>query len=121
MKNDKGKEAFEAYCKECPFRLDLGVERRPGNALNVEVGADAPRCLMKAPKNWGKDAPSPNRWLASGGSPLVFGKAGSRARCPLKPNHCRSCGHFPNDHFRGYGCIVQGDGGESCGCTDECP
>jgi hypothetical protein len=60
--------------KECPHRIELELERRPGNALNVEIGAPAPRCINKRPDHWAKlGVNSSFRWLASGGSALVFG------------------------------------------------
>lgn len=56
------------------------LERRPGNALNMEIGQALPRCLDKPPRSWGTKAPMGLRWLGSGGSPLVFGLCS--ARCP---------------------------------------
>jgi hypothetical protein len=41
-----------------------------------------PRCSMKAPPHWGAiGAEMSGRWLASGGSPLVFGHCD--ADCPM--------------------------------------
>jgi hypothetical protein len=52
----------------------MNVERRPANALCVEIGAPAPRCINKRPEHWaGLGVNSSIRWLASGGSALVFG------------------------------------------------
>lgn len=47
--------------------------RRPVNGLNVEIGAPLPRCRLKLPEHWSGAGASSLRWLASGGSPLVFG------------------------------------------------
>jgi hypothetical protein len=70
----------------CDQRIDLGVERRRANALNVEIGTPASRCKMKLPEHWkqigGPTAMSSSRWLASGGSPLVLGACSSS--CPMK-------------------------------------
>jgi hypothetical protein len=58
--------------------------RRPGNALNVEIGAPLPRCRLKMPSHWsaiGGPGASSLRWLGSGGSPFVFG--------PCTPRACR--------------------------------
>lgn len=56
----------------CRAALVLPVERRPGNALNLEVGAPMPRCPRKLPAHWPATASALN-WVGSGGSPLVFG------------------------------------------------
>lgn len=66
----------------CPHRIELGVERRPANALNVEVGTPLPRCRIQTPEHWGKVDPRGGRWLLSGGSPLVLAPCSS-ANCPL--------------------------------------
>lgn len=68
----------------CPHLITLRVERRPGNALNVEIGTPQPRCTLKPPEHWAdisKDA-TVLRWLGSGGSPLVLGVCSGE--CPLK-------------------------------------
>lgn len=72
--------AFRAYAAACPYRIDLPVERRPGNALNVEIGAPMPRCRLRTPEHWG--GASALRWLGSGGTPLVLGNC-VRSQCPL--------------------------------------
>lgn len=59
----------------CPHLIESQIERRPGNALNLEIGASACRCLLKTPKNWGSMPAS--RWLDSGGSVFVFGPCSS--------------------------------------------
>lgn len=105
---------FKSYAEGCPNRVKLEVERRPGNALNVEVGTPAPRCKLQTPEHWGK-APSVARWLASGGSALVLGRCAAGA-CPLKPRHCSECGHRAEFHSPA-GCLVKNS--ESpfpCGC-----
>jgi hypothetical protein len=60
-------------CDTCPYRIALGVERRPANALNLEIGTPIPRCTRKLPDHWFGAGRSALRWLGSGGSPLVFG------------------------------------------------
>jgi hypothetical protein len=57
----------------CPCRIEIDVERRLANALNLEVGTPMPRCMRKPPEHWGESAPPVSRWLASGGSALVLG------------------------------------------------
>jgi hypothetical protein len=109
----KGAEAFTKYCEGCPNRIAPDVERRPGNALNVEIGTPVPRCKLRAPaRHKGMEV----RWLLSGGSPLIFG-ACNRSACPLQPNHCEDCGHRKESHMKAIGgrCIV-GGGFDNCGC-----
>lgn len=65
-------ERFSVVRETCPSRRELAVERRPGNALNVEIGAAVPRCVERRPDHW-PDAMSSQRWIGSGGSLLVFG------------------------------------------------
>ena len=67
---------------DCPFLIEIEVERRPGNALNVEIGAPCARCKLKPPSHWKKTTNSDMsaRWLMSGGSPLVFGNCSTN--CP---------------------------------------
>lgn len=73
---------FAAFAETCAERIELDVERRPGNALNLEIGAPVPRCRLRPPEHWGDRAPSVSRWLRSGGSPLVLGHCECRG-CPL--------------------------------------
>lgn len=61
--------------RDCGHRMALAVERRPGNALNVEIGAPAPRCNRKSPDGRGL------AWLLSGGDALAYGHCTPRA-CP---------------------------------------
>lgn len=58
--------------QECKARIRIPLERRPGNALNVEIGQPADRCIQKRPHHWPKSMTA-IRWLASGGEALVFG------------------------------------------------
>lgn len=106
-------QAFSRYAERCPHRMMLAVERRPGNALNVEVGTPAPRCKLKPPTDWPEDGPSVTRWLLSGGSALVLGPC-SRS-CPLQPKHCDECGHRGENHDED-GCLVGGRVG-GCACS----
>ena len=64
---------FETYRKTCTARLRMIQERRPVNGLNVEIGGSFDRCLDKTPAAWRGQGVSGVRWLASGGSALVFG------------------------------------------------
>ncbi len=80
---------------DCPHLITLRVERRPGNALNVEIGTPAPRCTLKPPEDWEARGGSVLRWLGSGGSPLVLGNCSSD--CPLKLPPCPKCGAFAGD------------------------
>jgi hypothetical protein len=66
----------------CSARVELGIERRGANALNIEIGAPSPRCMNKRPEHWPASA-SALRWLASGGTALVLGACSNP--CPLKP------------------------------------
>lgn len=58
--------------QECNARIRIPLERRPGNALNVEIGQPADRCIEKRPHHW-PNSMTAIRWLASGGEALVFG------------------------------------------------
>ena len=69
------RERFEDLAPLCPSRRCLPIERRPGNALNVEIGAPLPRCAMRSPDGRGL------AWLLSGGSLLAYGTC-DRSRCP---------------------------------------
>lgn len=110
----KGAQAFKRYCEGCPNLIEIAVQRRPGNALNIEIGTPADRCKLKAPGGPNMAA----RWLMSGGDPLAFGLC-SRSTCPLKPNHCEACGHRKESHIKEIGgrCIV-GGGFDNCGCDN---
>lgn len=66
---------FDELSPLCPWRVALGVPRRPANALNVEVGQPAPRCRLRCPDGRG------DAWLLSGGSPLAYGYCSIRG-CP---------------------------------------
>ena len=58
---------FSELSAICPARLNVGIERRRANALNVEIGQPAARCSFLSPDNMGL------RWLYSGGSALAYG------------------------------------------------
>lgn len=70
---------FALYFSElsaiCPDRREQSVRRRPANALNVEIGAPLPRCLLRSPDGRGL------AWLASGGDVLAYGIC-DPAACP---------------------------------------
>lgn len=55
----------------CRFRVEAPLERRPANALNLEIGQPAARCTLRYPEHWPDGMVL--RWLGSGGSPLVLG------------------------------------------------
>jgi hypothetical protein len=118
----KGEAAFAKYAEKCPNLVKLEVERRPGNALNVEIGTPIPRCKLCPPPHW--RGASVTRWLLSGGSPLVLG-ACTRVFCPLKPDHCDACGHTAELHtLVSGGCIGTAAPGEKrfpCYCTGTKP
>ena len=61
--------------RHCEYRLALDVERRPGNALNLEVGTPMPRCTGRSPDGRGL------AWLLSGGSALAYGIC-AKVKCP---------------------------------------
>jgi hypothetical protein len=73
----------------CGQHISLGVQRRPANALNIEVGQPLPRCRLKLPEHWSGPGRSSLRWLASGGSPLVFGLC-TPGECPSAFTAARS-------------------------------
>jgi len=76
---------FKAFSDACPAvaKGDYRTpERRPVNGLNVEFfGSGAGRCIDMPPAHW--PAGMGLRWLASGGSPLVFGTC-CAALCPRR-------------------------------------
>lgn len=80
----------------CGSRIELVLIRRPGNALNIEIGQGVPRCLNKRPSNWPAEASS-LRWIGSGGEPTVFG-ACTPNKCPERP----SCACQSEDARRCY-------------------
>lgn len=73
-------ERFSVVRESCGSRVQPELERRPGNALNVEIGQPMARCLNKRPDHW-PESMSALRWLASGGEALVFGCCGGS--CPM--------------------------------------
>lgn len=74
-------ERFSVVRESCGARVQPELERRPGNALNVEIGQPQARCINKRPEHW-PEGVSSLRWLASGGESLVFGCCGGP--CPLE-------------------------------------
>jgi hypothetical protein len=89
-------DTFAKFAADCPWRIVADLPRRPANALNVEVGTPLPRCRMKPPEHWGDKAPGAARWLASGGSSLVFGPCSRN--CGIGQRWC-TCGHRKDSHF----------------------
>lgn len=77
---DYSEEKFET--KKCPYRIQPPIIRRPGNALNIEIGKPLPRCRLKTPKNWGDADPTASRWINSGGTPEIFGTC--LGNCPRR-------------------------------------
>lgn len=74
-------ERFSVVRESCGSRVQPELERRPGNALNVEIGQPQARCLNKRPDHW-PESMSALRWMASGGEALVFGACGGA--CPME-------------------------------------
>lgn len=70
---------FQTACTSC-YRLPL--ERRPANALCVEIGSPLDRCLLQPPDGRGvtRDGGTLD-WLRSGGSALAYGVC-CLASCP---------------------------------------
>jgi hypothetical protein len=69
--------SFAAFKASCPALWELEVERRPGNALNLEVGQAADRCSLQSPDGRGL------AWELSGGSKLAYGACCASA-CPRR-------------------------------------
>ncbi len=63
---------FETYRVSCTARVAVSLQRRPGNALNIEIGQGPDRCMDKRPEHW-PESMSASRWRSSGGSALVLG------------------------------------------------
>ena len=59
----------------CPSSMRPELMRRPGNALNIEIGEPSKRCSLLSPDGKGM------RWIASGGSALAYGLCTKR-ECP---------------------------------------
>lgn len=74
-------ERLSVVRESCGSRVQPEVERRPANALNVEIGQAQARCLNKRPEHW-PESMSALRWIASGGEALVFGACGGK--CPVE-------------------------------------
>lgn len=73
--------AFAAACHDCHRP---NIERRPGNALNVEIGTPLPRCLQKPPDGRGVTCDGGTLdYLRSGGSVLAYGVC-AESSCPQK-------------------------------------
>lgn len=68
-------ETFGAYSGACTDRIDVALERRPANALNVEIMTPSPRCRQQSPDGRG------SAWILSGGAPLAYGTC-CRSSCP---------------------------------------
>ena len=68
--------------EQCAARMQPALERRPANALVVEIGTPMPRCSLMPPDGRGvtRDG-STLDWLRSGGSPLAYGSC-RRSACP---------------------------------------
>jgi hypothetical protein len=65
----------------CSDRIEPPLERRPGNALCIEIGQPLQRCRQQTPEHWNGHDAGATRWLLSGGSPFVLGLC-SPATCP---------------------------------------
>lgn len=64
----------------CPNRRECQQRRRPANALNVEIGSPADRCMMRPPV-W-PEGHGNLSWVLSGGSELDYGLC--TADCPME-------------------------------------
>lgn len=64
---------FSDLAARCPDARQPELERRPGNALNVEIGTPQRRCVRMSPDGRGA------AWLLSGGSLLAYGPCSSAA------------------------------------------
>lgn len=78
---------FDAIAADCGARKEQRVERRPGNALNVEIGTPMPRCMLQPPDGRGvtKDGGTLD-WLRSGGNEIAYGVC-CAANCPKLSAH----------------------------------
>lgn len=73
---------FAAFAAECKALKCPDIERRPGNALNVEIGTPHPRCLLKPPDGRGVTCDGGTLdYLRSGGSVFAYGLC-EAATCP---------------------------------------
>jgi hypothetical protein len=81
----KRRLAFAVMSESCGDRMDLPLQRRPVNGLNVEIGQPISRCRQRTPENWGTFDPRGARWLASGGDAMILGSC-NRAQCPRLRN-----------------------------------
>lgn len=69
--------------KHCCNRVDPAAERRPANALCIEIGAPLPRCLFREPGGPREGRSNLSYWI-SGGSILAYGIC--------EKSHCFHCG-----------------------------
>ncbi len=70
----------DTAARECGFRLDSELVRRPCNGLNIEWFGASSRCFLKPDEIFNGDFDLAKRWILSGGSVFVFGRCS--ARCP---------------------------------------
>lgn len=79
-------QTWGEFSAGCGHRAQPELERRPANALNIEIGTPAARCLARPPDGRGvtRDG-STLAWLRSGGSLLAYG------RCAPGPHCARGC------------------------------
>lgn len=98
---------FRRFAASCPHLLELSTPRRQPDQINSGCGIALPRCKLRVPASWPKEV-APVRWLARGGTPLVFGVCSPS--CALGHRWC-SCGHRV-EHHEGGRCLVVG-----CGCS----
>ena len=73
---------WQAFSIGCGNRTQPPLERRPANALVIEVGAPHARCLIQPPDGRGvtRDGGTMD-WLRSGGSVLSYGWC-AQSSCP---------------------------------------
>jgi hypothetical protein len=86
--------------ESCGSRLAPAFLHRKSNALNIEPMQPADRCLNRKPAHWPSDGDHAVRWIASGGSPLVFGRCNNcgvvdweahSKRSPVPGCYCPMC------------------------------
>jgi len=105
-------QAFSEFANTCQYRLAMETERRPANALCVEIGTGLDRCQLKMPSHW-KGDDLVRRWLGSGGEITVFGICARP--CAMGYEWCPECGHRKVAHWD-QGCVKKVGEGELCNC-----
>lgn len=74
-------ERFSVVRESCGSRVQTELQRRPSNALNLEIGQPMARCMNKRPDHW-PESMSALRWIGSGGGAFVLGPCDGL--CPME-------------------------------------